>query len=63
MKGKRKKNDQALKGPEKFIKQYLNQHKSYKHYRLKVYPFLFRIDTTRRLKSIPIEVTLVLEEC
>ena len=47
MKSKRKKNDQALKGPEKFIKQYLNQHKSYKHYKLKVVFILFRIDTIR----------------
>jgi GTP cyclohydrolase I len=36
LKGKRKKNDEALKAPDKFIKQYRAQQKSYAHYRLKV---------------------------
>ena len=36
MKSKRKKNKDALKAPEKFIKQYRAQQKSYAHYRLKV---------------------------
>jgi hypothetical protein len=40
LKGKRKKSESALKGPEKFIKQYRAQQKSYSHYRLKVPPLL-----------------------
>jgi Tfp pilus assembly protein PilE len=36
LKGKRKKSETALKGPEKFISQYRAQQKSYTHYRLKV---------------------------
>lgn len=36
LKSKRKKKDDAHKGPEKFIKQYRHQQKSYAHYKLKV---------------------------
>jgi len=36
LKGKRQKKADALKAPEKFIKQYRAQQKSYAHYRLKV---------------------------
>jgi hypothetical protein len=36
LKSKRKKGAGALKGPEKFVKQYINQQKSYTHYKLKV---------------------------
>lgn len=46
MKGKRKKNADALKAPEKFIKQYQAQQKSYSHYKLKVKFFPLRIEKT-----------------
>jgi Tfp pilus assembly protein PilE len=36
LKSKRQKSKDALKAPEKFIKQYRAQQKSYAHYRLKV---------------------------
>ena len=36
LKGKRKKGENTVKAPEKFIKQYRAQQKSYAHYRLKV---------------------------
>lgn len=39
LKKKREKSKDALKAPEKFIKRYRAQQKSYAHYRLKV-PFL-----------------------
>lgn len=51
MKGKRKKGENAVKAPEKFVKQYLNQQKSYSHYRLKVSLILVRIETIVRLES------------
>lgn len=51
LKGKRKKSETALKNPEKFIKQYRAQQKSYTHYRLKVQPTSFRISRTRPLTS------------
>ena len=44
LKGKRKKNQDALKAPEKFIKQYQGQQKSYAHYKLKVNLLRFRIE-------------------
>ena len=44
LKGKRKKNADALKAPEKFIKQYQAQQKSYAHYKLKVFIVRFRIE-------------------
>jgi hypothetical protein len=47
LKGKRQKKADALKAPEKFIKQYRAQQKSYAHYRLKVNPFSCRIDKIR----------------
>jgi hypothetical protein len=43
LKGKRKKNANALKAPEKFIKQYQAQQKSYSHYKLKVFYLTCRI--------------------
>ena len=51
LKGKRKKSETALKGPEKFIKQYRAQQKSYTHYRLKVQLSSFRISRIRPLTS------------
>jgi len=36
LKGKRKKNLDAIKSPEKIIKQYKAQQKAYSHYKLKV---------------------------
>lgn len=36
LKGKRKKNVDAIKSPEKIIKQYRAQQKAYSHYKLKV---------------------------
>jgi hypothetical protein len=44
LKKKRMKNKDALKAPEKFIKQYRAQQKSYNHYRLKVHTNLRRTD-------------------
>jgi hypothetical protein len=44
LKKKREKSKDALKAPEKFIKQYRAQQKSYSHYRLKVILPSCRID-------------------
>ena len=46
LKGKRKKSKDAIKSPEKIIKQYRAQQKAYSHYKLKVTPPLSRIDKT-----------------
>jgi Tfp pilus assembly protein PilE len=47
LKSKRSKSKDALKAPEKFIKQYRAQQKSYAHYRLKVLHPLSRIKKRR----------------
>ena len=44
LKKKRQKSKDALKAPEKFIKQYRAQQKSYAHYRLQVHQTTLRID-------------------
>lgn len=52
LKSKRNKKNDALKAPEKFIKQYVNQQKSYSHYKLKVRLYLIlRIDKIDRSTS------------
>lgn len=65
MKSKRKKNKDALKAPEKFIKQYRAQQKSYAHYRLKVRGLLLlRTERRRDWKPVGIrELRLGLENC
>lgn len=55
MKSKRKKNKDALKAPEKFIKQYRAQQKSYAHYRLKVKSRLL-LRTERRRDWLPVAI-------
>ena len=52
MKSKRKKGLDAIKTPEKFVRQYLYQQKSYSHYRLKVLLLPPRIATISRWRSI-----------
>lgn len=49
LKSKRKKREDALKAPEKFIKQYINQQKSYTHYKLKVTGFIWQNRQDKRL--------------
>lgn len=41
LKGKRKKNLDAIKSPEKIIKQYRAQQKAYSHYKLKVNNYIY----------------------
>lgn len=53
LKSKRSKSKDALKAPEKFIKQYRAQQKSYAHYRLKV--FISPPRTNRRSSCRPAE--------
>ena len=53
LKKKREKSKEALKAPEKFIKQYRAQQKSYSHYRLKVTPGIFRINSPRDYPMVP----------
>jgi len=52
LRGKRSKSTTALKGPEKFIKQYRAQQKSYSHYKLKVNHHLLRISRTKELQAV-----------
>jgi len=50
IKSKRKKSDKAMKAPEKFIKQYLHQQKSYSHYRLKVKHALLQNQHNKKMR-------------
>ena len=52
MKSKRKKGENVLQAPEKFVRQYLYQQKSYSHYRLKVYLLSSRIVIISSSRSI-----------
>ena len=63
LKSKRKKNNDALKAPEKFIKQYVNQQKAYSHYKLKVKLIsILRIDKIGNSTSKePIQKSMELE--
>jgi len=64
LKGKRKKNQDALKAPEKFIKQYQAQQKSYAHYKLKVFIMRFRIEKIHNSESKDLkDQSMVQENC
>lgn len=64
LKKKREKSKDALKAPEKFIKQYRAQQKSYAHYRLKVTHSLPRIDkASARLMELKIRMRLGWVSC
>lgn len=64
LKGKRKKKEDALKAPEKFIKQYRAQQKSYSHYKLKVNNSLSRTKKIKKSSSkANMQWTMVMENC
>ena len=63
MKSKRKKGLDALKSPEKFVRQYLYQQKSYSHYRLKVSLPSPRIAIMSRWRSIRKEASMAPGSC